>query len=300
MIWERSKILNINNEIVEAQAPIIISASRATDIPAFYGNNFIESLKKGYTIWKNPFNGKEIYVSFQNTRVFVFWTKNPKSLIPYLDFLNEKNYNYYFQFTLNDYDKTLEKYIPPLQDRIETFIELSQKIGKEKVIWRFDPYILTKEIGVEELLNKTENIASEISNYTEKLVFSFADISSYNKVKRNMRNIDYREFSECEMFEIAEGLQKIGKSYNIEISSCSEEIELEKFGISHNKCIDDKLLLKLFPEDKLLSDFLLQNKNLKDKGQRKNCGCIASKDIGTYNTCTHGCVYCYANSSLKI
>lgn len=319
--WDKIEITTEQNTKVLAQAPIIISASRSTDIPAFYSDWFIHRLKKGYLQWKNPFNGIPLYVSFKNTRIIVFWSKNPKPMLKHIDWLNENYPNYYFQYTLNDYDKTIEEKVPSLNGRIETFIKLSEKIGKEKVIWRFDPLLLTDTIGTEELLRKIETIGNQLKDHTNKLVFSYADIKLYKKVQNNLRKaeIKYTEFNERTMNEIAHGLQELNKNWNFEIGTCAEKIELEKYGIVHNKCIDDDLMIKLFSNDKPLMDFLgykpqpkqldmfstepiieYKTKNLKDKGQRKFCGCIMSKDIGQYNTCPHLCEYCYANTSKEI
>jgi len=316
MKWDFSKILNDNSEEVTAQAPVIISASRSTDIPTFYSNWFVERWKKGNVSWKNPFNGVPLYISFEKTRLVVFWTKNPKPMFKYIDFLNENIPNYYFHFSLNDYDdEGLEGKVPDVNSRIDTFIKLSENIGKEKVIWRFDPMILTDKIGVDELLRKAENVGDRLFNYTEKMVISFADIAIYPKVQNNLRkeDISYIEFTQPVMEEVASGIMKLNKKWNFEIATCSEKIDLDKFGISHNKCIDDDLIIKLFSQDKALMDFLgvefeeptlfdlpgkkRKLKALKDKGQREDCGCIMSKDIGQYNTCPHECVYCYANTS---
>ena len=319
MNWDKIKIQNQDGEVIEAQAPIIISASRSTDIPAFYSDWFIKRLKEGYVKWKNPFNGVPLYVTFNKARLFVFWSKNPKPMLKYLEFLNEKRYNYYFQFTLNDYDKEkLEPRVPNVQSRIETFQQLSERIGKEKVIWRFDPLILTDKIGVDELLRKVENIGNQLKNHTEKLVFSFADIKLYNKVQNNLRknSIPYQEFNDRTMNEFALGLQSLNNNWNFELATCAEQIPLEKYGIIHNKCVDDDLMIKLFSQDKVLMDFLgvkitpadifnatpsiTKTRDNKDKGQRQFCGCIISKDIGEYNTCPHLCEYCYANSSKEL
>jgi DNA repair photolyase len=302
-----------DGQAVKAQAPVIISASRATDIPAFYGDWFIQRHKKGYIKWQNPFNGKDLYVSLKHARAFVFWTKNPKPFLKHLDYLNEQNLNYYFQFSLNDYDRALEAKVPHLSERIETFKELSRRIGKEKVIWRFDPYILSPKHGVEELLMRTDNIARRLKHYTKKLVFSFADIADYKKVAKNMRTTDYTEFTAKSMQQMAAGLQKLNNNWDFEIAACAEKNDFSSYGIKRNKCIDDDLLIKLFSDDRELMIFLgiefeeqnlftserkiIKNKKLKDKGQREFCGCIKSKDIGQYNTCPHGCIYCYANTS---
>lgn len=316
MKWDKIKITKQNDEMIEAIAPIIISASRATDIPAFYSDWLIHRIKEGYLKWNNPFNGISSYVAFSKARLFVFWSKNPKPLLKYLDFFDEKGFNYYFQFTLNDYDKEkLEPHVPNIQNRIETFLQLSERIGKEKVIWRFDPLILTDKMGVDELLKKVENIGNQLKNYTQKLVFSFVDIKIYKKVQNNLRNssIHYQDFNTRAMNEFASELQALNKNWNFELATCAEQISLEKYDINHNKCIDDDLIIKLFHTDKKLMDFLgvkiipadifhptqtiVKTKDNKDNGQRKFCGCIVSKDIGEYNTCPHLCKYCYANSS---
>ena len=316
MKWDFITIVNDEGKEVTAQCPLIISASRSTDIPAFYADWFVERWKKGYVSWKNPFNFVSMNVSFEKTRLVVFWTKNCRPIFKHLSFLDDNIINYYFQHSLNDYDKEkLEGNVPHIDYRIDSFIKLSEHIGKEKNIWRFDPMILTDKIGVDELLKKAENIGDKIKNHTQKLVISFADIEIYPKVKNNLirENINYTEFTIPLMEELAIGIQELNKKWNFEISTCSEIIELDKFGISHNKCIDDDLISKCFSEDKKLMEFIgyeyevpslfdLPNKNtkkkiLKDKGQRETCGCIMSKDIGQYNTCPHGCVYCYANTS---
>lgn len=286
--------------MAEAQAPVIISASRATDIPAFYSNWLINRIEEGYVKWRNPFNGMPLYVSFDKTRLFVFWSKNYKPLLKHLAFFDEKGYNYYFQFTLNDYDaEKLEPNVPNVESRIETFVKLSEQVGKEKVVWRFDPLILTDRIGVDELLKKIERIGNQLKGHTDKLVFSFADIGLYKKVQNNLlkNSIPYREFSEPTMHEFAAGLQKLNENWHFTLATCAEHISLDKYDIAHNKCIDDDLIIKLFPEDKALMDFL--GGTNKDTGQRKYCGCIASKDIGEYNTCPHLCEYCYANTSKR-
>lgn len=319
MSWGKVEILNQEGEKVFAQAPIIVSASRSTDIPTFYADWFIERWKAGYVKWKNPFNGIPLYISFKNTKVVVFWTKNPKPIMKHLDFLDKNVKNYYFQFSLNDYDEEgFEGKVPRLENRIKTFKELSNRIGKDKVVWRFDPLLLTNNIDVKELLKRLEKIGNELYQYTNKLVFSFADISIYKKVENNLKreNVSYIEFTLDTMTEFADGLKKLNSRWNIELATCAEKFDLNKYGINHNKCIDDDLMIKLFNQDEELMKFLgveftvstlfdenggiKKTKKIKDKGQREACGCIMSKDIGEYNTCPHECVYCYANTSKEL
>ena len=299
--------------MVLAVAPVIMSASRSTDIPAFYSEWFMNRLKAGYIKWTNPFNQKPLYVSFQNTRVIVFWTKNADKMIKCLPEIEKMGVNYYFTFTLNDYEKEgLEPGLPPFEKRIETFRKLSDKLGKGRVIWRADPLILSEKLTTKVLLEKLKKVGDQLKDHTEKLVISFADINCYRKVQSNLKNSkpgEFREFTEKEQREIAVGLAELNKNWGLEIATCAEKIPLEEYGIKHNKCIDDDLMIKLWPDDNKLMDFLGYNgqtsmsgmederPNLKDKGQRKECGCIISKDIGHYNTCGHFCIYCYANDS---
>lgn len=318
MQWQKEKIKLDNNTTVDAQAPIIISASRSTDIPTFYSDWFISRWEAGYIKWTNPFNGQPLYVSFKNTRLVVFWTKNPRPMFKHLDYLDKSIPNYYFQFSLNDYDK--EKYeakVPSVESRIKTFKELSQRLGKKRVVWRYDPLILTKDIDVNELLRRVKNIGNQIHEFTEKLVFSFVDIDIYRKVENNLKKEDvpYIEWTTQNMEEFAKGISQINKDWGLQLGTCSEKIDLDKYGIVHNKCIDDDLMIDLFSHDSQLMDFLgveikqpdlfsdgeiIKTRNLKDKGQREDCGCIMAKDIGQYNTCPHECNYCYANTSKEI
>lgn len=330
MAWDKVKIIRDNGEEVEAQAPIIISASRSTDIPAFYADWFFKRLKIGYSAWTNPFNGVQSYVSYKNTRFIVFWSKNPGPLIPYLDILKQKRINCYIQFTLNDYeDEHLERGVPKLSERIETFKKLVSILGERHVVWRFDPLILTDKITVADLLRKIQRIGDALKGYTEKLVFSFADITDYKKVKNNLElnNIHYQVFTETTMNQMASGLQELNKNWGYELATCAERIDLNKYDIKHNHCVDDTLIAKIAYNDATLMKFLgieiqpifnnlefapkdavilpenlcaIKKKNNKDKGQRLNCGCILSKDIGQYNTCPHLCEYCYANSTKDI
>lgn len=319
------QIIREDGTLAEAQAPVIVSASRSTDIPAFYADWFFHRLRVGYSAWTNPFNGKESFVSYQNTRFIVFWSKNPRSLLPKLEELKKRGIGCYIQFTLNDYEEEgFEKGVPPLQERIDTFRALVDKQGLGAVVWRFDPLLLTEKVNPELLLAKIEKIGDQLKGYTEKLVFSFADILYYHKVKTNLEknHIDYREWKEDEMTHFATELAKLNQKWNFQLATCAEKISLQQFGIAHNKCVDDDLIVRLAYQDKILMNYLkvtiedrglfslpqnaialpngqmaVKHKGNKDSGQRQFCGCIASKDIGEYNTCPHLCEYCYANSS---
>lgn len=288
-----------DEQIVSAQTPVIVSASRATDIPAFYMPWFFDRMRKGYVRWRNPFSGRDSYVSFANTRFIVFWSKNPAPLIHNLPVLRNKGIGCYIQFTLNDYEtEGLEPGVPQLAERISTFKRLVDILGVGSVVWRFDPLILTDRISSENLIEKVVRIGDELKGYTEKLVFSFADIAGYKKVGRNLSQagINYCEWNEASMLEFAANLSEINlKRWGYELATCAESIDLSEYEIGHNRCIDPDLIARLSPEDAALQNFLYGANA--DSGQRKACGCILSKDIGAYNTCPHGCTYCYANTS---
>lgn len=327
---QQTKIITANGMEIKAATPVIISASRATDIPAFYAEWFFNRLQEGYCKWRNPFSGQYSYVSFQNTRFIVFWSKNPAPLIPYIEKLKAMRIDCYIQYTLNDYEEdSLEPGLPKLEDRLDTYKLLSKYLGKERIIWRYDPLVLTNDIDIKILLAKLKRIGDCLRGFTDTLVFSFADISNYVKVKRNMQQhkIQYMEWTTDAMLRFSRQLAQLNKerSWNYKLATCAEKIDLSIYGISHNRCIDDELIIKLANSDRFLMDFLdvefqliepniwgdceippnsikindlmyaIRKRSNKAIGQRQLCDCINSKDIGCYDTCPHGCVYCYAN-----
>ncbi len=291
-------IISISGGVeVEASAQVIVSASRATDVPAFYADWFFRRLEEGYVRWRNPYNRKDSYVSFEKTRFIVFWSKNPAPLLPFLPKLKERGIGCYIYFTLNDYEaEGLEPNVPSLAQRIETFKRLVNALGPGAVVWRFDPLILTDRISGRDLLGKIYHVGEELKGYTEKLVFSFADIGSYKKVGRNLtaKGVNFKEWSPEWMRMFAARLAAVNRErWGYRLATCAEAVDLSEYGIEHNRCIDPELIARLSPD--------LDLSALKaDKGQRLLCGCIQSKDIGAYNTCPHGCLYCYANTSPTI
>lgn len=280
---------------------MIISASRRTDIPAFYADWFMYRINEGYFVRINPFNSKDQKViSLQRSDVdlFVFWTKNAFPFLNNVKYLMEKGYNFYFQYTINNYPKFFEPKIPELSFNVDTFRKLSSIIGYKKVIWRYDPIIISNMTTVEYHIEKVEKIAGMLSGFADRLVISFVDI--YGKVANRFKKIhQYNNLVFSDLLQennyymlkrLCQELQNISKKYGFEIYSCSEVVDLTGFGIKKGACIDGDLINNLFK---------LNKKFIKDKNQRDCCLCVESIDMGMYNTCPHECVYCYANYSSK-
>lgn len=267
---------------------MILSASRRTDIPNYYSDWFLHRIKEGFVCVRNPMNPHQISkidLSPEIVDCIVFWTKNPK---PMLDRLAElKAYNYYFQFTLTGYGTDIEAGVLHKKECIiPTFQSLSRKIGKEKVIWRYDPILFTDKYTPEYHLKAFEQIAGALHGYTDKCVISFVDI--YAKNKKSMEALRAWNMDKMQLQNFANKLSRIAVKNGMEISSCAEEIDLEVCGITHNCCIDPRLIESIIG---------CRINAVKDKNQREECGCMESIDIGAYDTCKNGCKYCYANNS---
>lgn len=270
---------------------MIISASRRTDIPAFFADWFYDKIKKGSVLVPNPLNThniSKIILTPEFVDCFVFWTKNPSDFINDLRLIDK--YAYYFLYTITGYGTALEPNVPELDFLTDTFIRLSNAIGRKRVIWRYDPIIFTDFINLNYHLNKFNEIAKKLSGFTERCIISFVDL--YKKIINNLKNVNLDSFDKAVICELAEGIAETGKQYGIQVYTCAEEFNLSQYGIMPGKCIDENLIRDIW-------GFQLNVK--KDKNQRAVCGCCESVDIGMYNTCIHGCKYCYANyNALKV
>ena len=265
---------------------MIISASRRTDIPAFFSKWFERRIQEGFVYIRNPFNPEQlskIDLSPDVIDCIVFWTKNPIPMLKRLDSFSD--YPFYFQFTLTGYGKDIEANLPDKNEKlIPAFKELSSTIGAEKVIWRYDPIVFTEKYSVDYHLRAIEKIATELENHTEKCVISFVD--TYRKNENAMEQIGAYFLDDKELTSFAKQIANIAGEHDIEVATCAEAIDLEEAGIKHNCCIDPELIGRIAGGKMKVG---------KDKSQRLECGCCASIDIGTYNTCDNGCKYCYAN-----
>lgn len=268
---------------------MILSVSRRTDIPNYYSEWFFNRIKNGYVYVRNPMNIHQISkidLSPEVVDCIVFWTKNPEPMLKKLYQLEK--YKYYFQFTLTGYGKDIEPALPHKRDNmISIFQQLSAMIGKEKVIWRYDPIIITDKYTLDYHIKAFREIASKLNGYCNKVIISFVDF--YSKIKRNMKEINAINLRQEEMISMARLLAYIAKENGMQIESCAEKVDLSGCGIKHGSCIDKGLIESIV-------GYPIKAK--KDKNQREECGCIESIDIGTYNTCLNGCKYCYANGSI--
>ncbi|MEN8211409.1 MAG: DUF1848 domain-containing protein [Thermodesulfobacteriota bacterium] len=268
----------------------IISVSRRTDIPAFYSEWFFNRVAKGFVQVKKQVGAKtakKVLLGVKNVLCFVFWTKNPGPMLDKLHLLDEQGYQYYFQFTLTPYAKEIESNLPRKEKIIQTFIKLSEKIGKEKVIWRYDPIFLNNEINLDYHKKYFAQFAEKLHRYTKKCIISFIDshqISKENKQRLKLVKIDNET-----MMELGKIIHGTGKKYGITIETCAEKIDLTQMGISSAKCIDDRLTGEILGRKFTLG---------KDRSQRKLCRCVTSIDIGTDNTCLHECLFCYATKNV--
>ena len=267
---------------------MIISASRRTDLPSYYSEWLFNRLREEYVLVRNPMNIHQIgRIDLSPSIVdgLVLWTKNP---IPMLQRLSElEKYNYYFQFTLNAYGKDVEPNIPSKKETIiPAFIELSKTVGRDRVIWRYDPIFLNEHYTMEYHRTYFQKLAALLSEYTEKCTVSFIDL--YRNTARNVQPLQIQIETHEQQLELLDAFSRIAHQYGIYIDTCAEAIELGGLKIPHACCIDKERLERL-GHCKLNVE--------KDKNQRPECGCVASIDIGAYNTCKNGCLYCYANYS---
>ncbi|HBG76356.1 DUF1848 domain-containing protein [Eubacteriales bacterium mix99] len=266
---------------------MIVSASRRTDIPAYYSDWFYNRIREGYVLVRNPMNFHQISrirLAPDVVDGIVFWTKNP---VPMLDRLAElRDYMYCFQFTITPYGRDIEPNLPDKPDTIiSSFRRLSDTIGADRVIWRYDPILISKRYPMDYHIHAFDRIVKELKGYTKKVIFSFID-KDYRGVQGNLKEMALLDFPPADQMGLSAKLAEIAHSYDLEMDACAESIDLRQYGIGHARCIDDRLFTKLLGFHLNVS---------KDRNQRPECDCVTSMDIGMYNTCKNGCRYCYAN-----
>lgn len=267
---------------------MILSVSRRTDIPNYYSDWFYERIKQGFVCVRNPMNPHQvsrIALSPELVDCIVFWTKNPEPMMERLSELY--GYHYYFQFTLTGYGRDIEPGVPDKKEKmLSVFRRLSEQIGMERVVWRYDPILFTGRYSAEYHIKAFSQIAEALSGYTKRCVISLVD--TYAKNRKGMERIGAYKLPEAEWRTVAANLAEIAHQNGMDIAACAEQMDLSDCGIGHSSCIDKNLIEEII-------GCPIQAK--KDANQRNECGCIESIDIGTYHTCRNGCLYCYANQS---
>lgn len=271
----------------------IISASRRTDIPSYFGEWFMNRLEEGRLMIRNPVNRNLVSdIQFNRSLIdcIVFWTKNPIPMFPQVRRLNKMGYPYYFQFTVTGYDNDIERNLPEKSKIISAFKELYH-LGNQHIIWRYDPIIFLPKYSMEWHLQTFENIARKLNGYTDKCVISFMDMNSYAMSQFKENRLYNRLLETDELLTFCKTLVEIADANGMKVATCAEKIDLASIGIEHNHCIDEKYIEQIV-------GYKLNVK--KDKGQRSACGCVESIDIGTYGTCKNGCIYCYAQNGCQV
>jgi len=263
---------------------MIISAGMRTDIPAFFSEWFYNRIKAGYVYVRNPYNPIQV-TKYRLTPDVVdcihFCTKNPEPMLERLEEI--KQFQQYWSVTITPYGKDIEPYVPDKEKVIEAFKKLSRKVGVQAMSWRYDPIFITEKYSVDFHIQSFEQMAKALSGYVNQCVISFIDL--YEKTKKNFP--DAREVSRADRIRLGQAFAEIGEKYGIVIRSCCEGTELEPYGVDISGCITEEVL------EAAIGEHLKVPKS--KKAQRPECNCLLGSDIGAYNTCMHGCLYCYAN-----
>lgn len=269
---------------------MILSVSRRTDIPNYYSDWFYNRIKEGFVCVRNPMNPHQvsrITLSPEVVDCIVFWTKNPAPMLERMDELS--SYQYYFQYTLTGYGKDVECNLPNKKEvLIPAFQNLAERIGSNRVVWRYDPILFNEVYTPEYHLKAFRQIAEALNGYTDQCVISFVD--TYAKNKASMKALGTYELSQVELLAFTRELCRTANANGIRVVSCAEQMDLSECGVEHGSCIDKGRI------EEILGCSIEVNR---DKNQRPECGCVESIDIGTYNTCKTGCHYCYANHSFE-
>ena len=273
---------------------MIISASRRTDLPAFYAPWFMNRIRAGFCTVPNPFDRSRVAtvsLAPADVEVIVFWTRNPRPLLPHLAELTAWGYRYYFQYTLMVNPTWLDPQAPPIEISLKNFRDLAEAVGPEKVIWRYDPIVFTDRTNGAFHRETYGPIARALKGYTRRSVISIVDL--YRKTGKRLgelsnQRIEVKAPDRGMLDELMPALADLARENGLEIVSCAEEIDLQPYGIQPGKCIDDGYIKEVFA---------LEVIGKKDPSQRKACGCVVSRDIGMYDSCLYGCRYCYATTS---
>lgn len=281
---------------------VVVSASRRTDVSAYYTDWFRKRLELGYTVYPNPYSQKPVFIDLSPSAVkaFIFWTRNPRPLVKHLDYIDERyQKRHYMQFTINGLPKTLESRNPKVEFAIDTAKLLADRYGSGYVQWRFDPIVISSVTPIQFVTDRFGEIAEKLRGITQRCYFSFVDL--YKKTERNFAvleeqgiSFDHRYTSNAteqnleEQKDLILALNRIANTNQIKMYACAEDkIQQVVSGIEKAHCVDADLVERVCSGT--------NSQKFTTVPSRIGCGCIESRDIGYYDSCPHGCVYCYAN-----
>ncbi|WP_197971887.1 DUF1848 family protein [Treponema zioleckii] len=268
---------------------MLLFASGRTDIPAFYSKWFVNRVRAGFVDVRNPYYGEQVTRYKLDPSVvdcLVFCTKNPAPILPYIDEL--KKFGLYFFVTVTPYSKEIEPNVPEKSSVIDSVLELSEKVGKNSVCWRYDPIFVDGEnYTVSNHIKYFRQMAARLNSATDRCIISFVDL--YSKTKKNFP--DLKEVSENDQIFIAQSFSRIAGEYGMTIESCAEKLDLSPFGVEKGCCVGKEQI------EKATGIRLLKTGK---QNLRQHCLCLPTRDIGYYNSCPHLCKYCYANYDAKI
>ena len=274
---------------------MIVSASRRTDIPAFCAEWFMRRIRAGFCTVPNPSNPRQVSrvsLDVNDVDVIVFWTRNPDPLLPFLQELDDRGYRYYFQYTLMDNPRVLDPGVPDAEKALQSFLRLSGRIGPDRVLWRYDPVVLSTLTPPDFHCRVFDRLARALRGATRRCTISLLDV--YRKVGVRLgalraQGIELLPPAVPEAESLIRFMVSAAAANGMELASCAEE-GLEPMGVAAGKCVDDRLIEGVFG---------IRVTHAKDRAQRPACRCVASRDIGVYDTCPAGCVYCYATSDAQ-
>lgn len=272
---------------------MIVSASRRADIPAHYAQWFVNRAVAGWCTVPNPFNARQvsrISLAPQDVDAVVFWTRDPRPMTEHLPWLDALGLRSVFQFTLVEYPPALHPGMPALSERLDAFRRLAETIGPERVLWRYDPIVLSPRFNPDYHRENVEALSEALEGYTKRMTVSL--VEPYRKIRKRMdqAGVDLLAPTKSQLAGMFTDMVAMARSRGMEPQSCADEAGLSHFGFSPGACVDGELLQRLFG--------FTSGKN-KDPHQRQACLCAPSKDIGMYDACPAGCAYCYATQNFE-
>lgn len=275
---------------------MIINTGSRTDIPAFFSEWFRNRIREGYVLARNPLFPEKISRYRLDPSVvdmLVFCTKNPAPMIPYLEELS--HFRQFWFVTITPYGRDIEPCVPDKREVMRSFRVLSEKVqshaalygGRSAVSWRYDPIFISEKYSVDYHIRAFEEMAGELEGATDRVVISFIDL--YAKTVKNFPEV--MPVSAEDKARLCAAFAKIAASHGMRVRTCLEDPALSAYGVDVAGCMTQAILEQAAGEEMQVPS---------GHETRKGCHCLLGNDIGQYNTCGHGCRYCYANYDRKI